>query len=143
MSSSTKGKLALSTRSKRLSLRELYGVYIPQADCFGIYRFQVSPTEIEEIIGQHPLVDDSAVTSIWDDSESTEIPRAFVVPASNVRVSEHKQLEKDIQDLVASKVAGYKKLRGGVEFVCKLPRNPTGKLLRRQLRNHAAPKAKI
>lgn len=62
---------------------------------------------------------------------------------STVRVSDHKKVAKEIQDLVASKLAGYKKLRGGVQFVGKLPRNPTGKLLRRKLREEVAVKAKI
>ncbi|TVY52845.1 putative 4-coumarate--CoA ligase 3 [Lachnellula cervina] len=118
-------------------------VYVLLANDKQLFRFQVSPTELEDIIGQHPHVDDSAVTSIWDDSEATEIPRAFVVPVSSMRISDHKQLAKEIQDLVISKAAGYKRLRGGVKFVGKLPRNATGKLLRRQLRDEVTPRAKI
>ncbi|KIX04602.1 uncharacterized protein Z518_05472 [Rhinocladiella mackenziei CBS 650.93] len=95
--------------------------------------FQVSPSELEEIIGQHPLVQDVGVTSTWDDSEATELPRAFVVPTTNVRLDDHARLANEIQNLVAGKAAGYKKLRGGVKLVNSLPRNPTGKLLRRQL----------
>lgn len=108
-----------------------------------IYRFQLSPTEIEEIIGQHENVADAAVTSVWDDSEATEIPRAFVVPKVKVYSPDHEKFSQEIQRMVATKVAGYKKLRGGVFFVDQLPRNPTGKLLRRELRNLAQRKAKI
>ncbi|KAJ5130813.1 uncharacterized protein N7515_006852 [Penicillium bovifimosum] len=105
--------------------------------------FQVSPTELEEIIGQHGNVADAAVTSVWDDNEATEIPQAFVVPKVKVFSSDRKILSEEIQRMVASKVAGYKKLRGGVFFVDQLPRNPTGKLLRRELRNLARVKANI
>jgi acyl-coenzyme A synthetase/AMP-(fatty) acid ligase len=106
-------------------------------------RFQVSPTELEEIIGQHSDVADAAVTSVWDDSEATEIPRAFVVPKRNVFGDDRNILSKDIQEMVTSKVAGYKKLRGGVYFIDSLPRNPTGKLLRRELRKMAQRDARI
>ncbi|KAL5363127.1 hypothetical protein BJX96DRAFT_186591 [Aspergillus floccosus] len=105
--------------------------------------FQISPTELEEIIGQHPMVADSGVTSVWDDSEATEIPQAFVVLIAGVAPSDQHRLAKDIEHMVASKVAGYKKLRGGVRFIDKLPRNPTGKLLRRQLRERATLRARL
>ncbi|KAK5328327.1 hypothetical protein LTR93_002112 [Exophiala xenobiotica] len=96
--------------------------------------FQVSPTELEEIISQHPQVQDVGVTSTWDDSQATEVPRAFVVPRPDVPETDLPQLAQEIQTLVADKAAGYKKIRGGVRFVDGLPKNPTGKLLRRQLR---------
>ncbi|OJI99655.1 hypothetical protein ASPVEDRAFT_81251 [Aspergillus versicolor CBS 583.65] len=105
--------------------------------------FQISPTELEEIIGRHPMVKDSGVTAIWDDAEGTEIPLAFIVPSSPVTNIDRDSLTKEIQDLVAGEVAGYKKLRGGVRFIDQLPRNPTGKLLRRKLRDRAGSKAHL
>lgn len=83
------------------------------------------------------MVKDSGVTAIWDDTEGTEIPLAFVVPSSPITAIDRDSVTKEIQDLVAGEVAGYKKLRGGVRFIDQLPRNPTGKLLRRQLRDRA------
>ncbi|KAL3460061.1 hypothetical protein BJX64DRAFT_300962 [Aspergillus heterothallicus] len=103
--------------------------------------FQISPTELEEIIGRHPIVKDCGVTSIWDDAEGTEIPLAFVVPSIPITSLDRDGLARDIQDRVAREVAGYKKLRGGVRFIDQLPRNPTGKMLRRQLRERASSKA--
>ena len=49
-------------------------------------------------------------------------------------VTYHEALAEEIKALVAANAAGYKRLRGGIVFVDSLPRNPTGKLLRRQLR---------
>jgi len=51
-----------------------------------------------------------------------------------VPVTYHEALAEEIKALVAANAAGYKRLRGGIVFVDSLPRNPTGKLLRRQLR---------
>lgn len=89
------------------------------------------------------MVVDSGVTSIWDDAESTEIPLAFVVANSSVLSTDRGQLAKDIESLVARETAGYKKLRGGVRFIDQLPRNPTGKMLRRQLREKAKSKSRL
>ncbi|KIW18423.1 hypothetical protein PV08_02711 [Exophiala spinifera] len=96
--------------------------------------FQVSPTELEDLILPHPSVQDVGVTSTWDESEATEIPRAFVVTHSDVPETEYPRVAREIEHLVATQAAGYKRLRGGVKFVKSLPRNPTGKLLRRELR---------
>lgn len=103
----------------------------------------MSPTELEEIIEQHPNVADAAVTSVWNNTEATEVPQAFVVPKVKVFSSDRERVSQEIQKMVASKVSGYKKLRGGVLFVDQLPRNPTGKLLRRELRSLARLKAHI
>ncbi|KAJ5825169.1 hypothetical protein N7474_002307 [Penicillium riverlandense] len=108
----------------RSSMRE---VFFRIKDVIHYKGFQVSPTELEEIIGQHSEVADAAVTSVWDDKEATEIPCAFIIPKRKAR----EQLANEIQELVSSKVAAYKKLRGGIYFTDNLPRNPTGKLLRR------------
>lgn len=41
---------------------------------------------------------------------------------------------KQIQEYVASKVAKYKQLAGGVQIMEAIPRNPSGKILRRELK---------
>lgn len=102
--------------------------------------FQVSPSELEEVLFQHSGIQDVGVTSVWDDGQATELPCAFVVPKVG-RGSD--SLAKDIKAMVASKVAGYKKLTGGVYFMDALPRNPTGKLLRRELRKIAQTRARL
>ena len=89
--------------------------------------FQVPPAELEEILRSHPDVADAAVIGI-PDKKSGERPRAYVV-SKNPKVS-----EKDIKDYVAKKVAKYKRLEGGVEFVTSIPKNATGKILRRELK---------
>lgn len=79
-------------------------------------------------------MNDVAVAAVWDDIESTELVRAYIVPAANVQADGLPSLSDKVKGLVAQRAAGYKKLRGGVMFVESLPRNPTGKLLRRKLK---------
>ena len=89
------------------------------------------------------MVADSGVTSVWDDMEATEIPQAFVIPRNPIASIDQAKLAKEIEDLVAGEVANYKRLRGGVRFIDQLPRNPTGKMLRRQLQEKARTRAHL
>lgn len=58
-----------------------------------------------------------------------EVPRAFVVKKPHQEVS-----ETEIQDFVADKVAPFKKIAGGVHFLDAIPKNNTGKIMRRTLK---------
>ena len=49
---------------------------------------------------------------------------------------------EDVVDFVAERVAPYKKLRGGVEFVDKIPKSASGKILRRDLRKRELERSK-
>lgn len=63
------------------------------------------------------------------DETSGELPMAFVVLNKDQEFS-----EEALQEYVSSKVAPYKKLRGGVNFITVVPRNASGKILRRELK---------
>lgn len=91
--------------------------------------FQVPPAELEEVLRTHPDVLDSAVIGI-PNASSGELPRAFIV-------TKNKNLtEEDVKKFVASKVAEYKRLEGGVEFLDQIPKNASGKILRRELKKN-------
>ena len=90
--------------------------------------FQVSPAELEGLLLTHPAVADAGVIGIPDE-EAGEIPKAFVTLKEKGSVS-----EQDIKDFVADEVATFKQLRE-VEFVDEIPKSPTGKILRRILRD--------
>ena len=85
------------------------------------------PLEIETIICQHPAVMEAGV---FGKPEPTvqELVTAAVVKKPNSNLT-----EQDIIELVAKNVDDAKQLRGGVVFVEKLPKNATGKILRRKL----------
>ncbi|KAI0034004.1 amp dependent CoA ligase [Vararia minispora EC-137] len=104
--------------------------------------FQVAPAELEGHLLKHAAVDDCCVVGVPDDY-SGEVPLAFVVlsiatakslvsnPANAAAV------KAEIAKWVADNKVAYKKLAGGVEFVDAIPKNPSGKLLRRVLRERA------
>ncbi|CAH1164749.1 unnamed protein product [Phaedon cochleariae] len=94
--------------------------------------YQVAPAELEAVLLGHPKVIDVGVVGLPDDI-SGELPIAFVVKDDEENVT-----EKELQDFVAKKVSPQKRLRGGVIFVDSIPKNPSGKILRRDLRNQLA-----
>jgi acyl-CoA synthetase (AMP-forming)/AMP-acid ligase II len=89
--------------------------------------FQVAPAELEAILITHPQVADCAVIGVPDE-EAGELPKAFVVPAGG---------ELDAEGLiafVAEQVAPHKRIRT-IETVEEIPKSPSGKILRRLLRD--------
>ncbi|XP_014093250.1 luciferin 4-monooxygenase [Bactrocera oleae] len=90
--------------------------------------FQVPPAEIEALLLTHRKIKDAAVIG-KPDEESGELPLAFVVKQPNAVLS-----EDDVIKFVAENASPAKRLRGGVIFVDDIPKNPSGKILRRELR---------
>ena len=90
--------------------------------------FQVPPAELEAVLRGHPAVADAAVVPLAD-RECGEVPKAFVVLRSDVSAA-------DLMAYVAGRVAPYKKIRA-VEVIDVIPRSPSGKILRRVLRERA------
>ncbi|MDP9238503.1 MAG: AMP-binding protein [Chloroflexota bacterium] len=87
--------------------------------------YQVAPAELEALLMEHPGVRDAAVIPKAD-VEAGEVPKAFVVarePGLDLNA---------VLAFVADKVAPYKKIRY-IETVEAIPKNPSGKILRRQL----------
>ncbi|OQE37370.1 hypothetical protein PENCOP_c010G04942 [Penicillium coprophilum] len=99
--------------------------------------FQVSPLELEEILVRHPLVKEAAVHGVWSESNATDLLRAYIVTEKPLpKIGRDTDVAaQSVTKFVASQVAGYKQLKGGVVFVDLLPKSPTGKLLRRLLKD--------
>lgn len=95
--------------------------------------FQVPPAELEGILASHPKVKDVAVLGIYDENQATEVPRAYIVPSSGIEGD--RKTEHEIVAWLATKVANHKKLRGGIRFVEEIPKSPSGKILRRMLKD--------
>ncbi|KAF5621522.1 phenylacetyl ligase [Fusarium tjaetaba] len=94
---------------------------------------QVAPAELESHLLTHPDVSDCAVIQI-PDARAGEVPKAFVVKAEQANKSDE-DIARDIQRYVEEHKARYKWLKGGVEFIDVIPKSPTGKILRRMLRD--------
>ncbi|GAN01228.1 phenylacetyl-CoA ligase [Mucor ambiguus] len=95
--------------------------------------FQVAPAELEAILMGLDIIADCCVVGLYDESQATEIPRAYVVLQPSVEKSV--KTAKLIDEYVASNVTNYKKLRGGVKFVDAIPKSPSGKILRREVKD--------
>ena len=100
--------------------------------------YQVPPAEIEGLLLSHPKIKDCGVVGIPDE-ESGELPFGFVVKQPGVNLT-----EKDVQDFIAGQTSKAKWLRGGVKFIEEIPKTASGKILRRELRDHyLASKSKL
>ena len=86
----------------------------------------VFPQEVEELLARHPGVADVAVIGV-EDAEFGQRLKAFVVRQGSAVTS-----EEALKAFLKDRVARYKVPRD-IVFVPELPRNPTGKVLRRQL----------
>jgi acyl-CoA synthetase (AMP-forming)/AMP-acid ligase II len=91
--------------------------------------FQVSPTEVESVLGQLPGIVDVGVIGV-PDGQGNDLPRAYVVRSEKPPRLE----EKDIHEFLNSRVSHYKRLRGGVRFVNEIPRNLNQKIMRNVLK---------
>ncbi|WYZ45917.1 hypothetical protein EsH8_IX_000142 [Colletotrichum jinshuiense] len=88
---------------------------------------QVAPAELEACLLGHPNVVDCAVIPVPDE-RAGEVPKAYVVKDGYCTA-------QDIQEYVKTKKAPHKWIKGGIEFVDTIPKSPSGKILRRLLRD--------
>lgn len=89
----------------------------------------VFPAEVEELLVTHPAIVEASAIGV-DDEEFGKRLRAFVVTVKGTEVS-----EADVKQFVKDNLARYKVPRE-VVFLDELPRNPTGKVLKRDLAVH-------
>ena len=91
------------------------------------------PASLEGLLASHPKVKDVAVIGLYSKSIASEVPRAYVVPATEPSLELSKELVKFVHDNVAQ----HKRLRGGCIFVNEIPKSASGKILRRVLKEQA------
>jgi long-chain acyl-CoA synthetase len=88
----------------------------------------VYPREIEEVLYQNPKVKEAAVIGIID-AHKGEVPKGFIVLQENASATEH-----EILQYLRERLAGYK-IPKYIEFRAQLPKNTTGKILKRLLKD--------
>jgi acyl-CoA synthetase (AMP-forming)/AMP-acid ligase II len=91
--------------------------------------YQIAPAELEAVLAEHPDIADAAVIPKDSGNGTDEIPKAFVVVRDGATLS-----DDDVVAFVDERVAPYKKVRE-VEFIDAIPKNPSGKILRRELKD--------
>jgi acyl-CoA synthetase (AMP-forming)/AMP-acid ligase II len=87
----------------------------------------VYPSEVERILQEHPAIYEVAVIGVESEKWGEEV-KAIAVLKEGENVS-----EQDLIDFCEGKLAGFKKPKS-VEFIDELPRNLTGKILKKELR---------
>ena len=92
--------------------------------------FPIAPAEVEALLLEQPSVRDAGVV-VMTDQEAGEIPCAFVVLRDGHPGSD--KIADELRGFVADRLTAYKQPRR-IEFVSNIPRNPSGKILRRDLR---------
>jgi acyl-coenzyme A synthetase/AMP-(fatty) acid ligase len=92
--------------------------------------FPVAPAEVEAVLMEHPAVRDCGVVA-RPNMEAGEIPCAFVVLREGQASDE--TMKRTLCGFVADRLTHYKQPRE-VHFVEAVPRTPSGKILRRELR---------
>ncbi|CAF9923812.1 MAG: hypothetical protein HETSPECPRED_005426 [Heterodermia speciosa] len=117
-----------------------------QQDLIKVRGWQVAPAEIEAVLLTHPQIIGAAVLGVENGQGTGELPRAFVIRKPNLyntaaasygigEEKDHQKVsEEEIQAFVAQRLARYKYLDGGVQFVNEIPRNASGKVLKAKLR---------
>ncbi|KAG5542803.1 hypothetical protein RHGRI_015791 [Rhododendron griersonianum] len=88
--------------------------------------YQVPPAELEALLLTHPEIVDAAVIP-FPHKEVGQYPMAYVVRKNGSNLS-----ESAVMDFVAKQVAPYKRIRR-MAFIASIPKNPSGKILRKDL----------
>jgi acyl-CoA synthetase (AMP-forming)/AMP-acid ligase II len=103
-------------------------------DIIKVKGIAISPAELEDVLMAHPKVLDAAVVGV-PDSYSGERPKAYVVVGPGVAVGN--DVKEELLGLVREKKDRNKWL-AGLEFIDAVPKAPSGKILRRELRDRAS-----
>jgi long-chain acyl-CoA synthetase len=93
--------------------------------------FPVAPAEVEAVLLEHPSIRDCGVVAM-PDQEAGEIPCAFIV--LHDEFADQEKAREDIYSFVSERLSHHK-LPRQIRIVTAIPRNPSGKILRRELKN--------
>ncbi|BEJ15952.1 hypothetical protein CspHIS471_0505570 [Cutaneotrichosporon sp. HIS471] len=95
--------------------------------------FQVAPAEMEGLLIQHEDVLDAGVVGVYDPKQATELVRAYLVLGGE----DKEKVAEEIAAWVTQRAAKAKHLSGGIVVVDAIPKSPSGKILRKLLRERA------
>jgi acyl-coenzyme A synthetase/AMP-(fatty) acid ligase len=78
------------------------------------------------------IVDCAVIGVRFKPNSDTESPRAYVVRRLGTNIT-----EEEVKKLISDRLSSYKQLTGGVVFLDEIPKSPSGKILKRVLREQA------
>jgi acyl-CoA synthetase (AMP-forming)/AMP-acid ligase II len=110
--------------------RDFYRIVDRRKEMIKYKGLAVAPAEVEAVLLEHPSIRDCGVVG-RPDAEAGEIPCAFVVLREGIPDSQ--STRDHISSFAAQRLAKHK-LPRDLRFVSAIPRNPSGKILRRELR---------
>lgn len=110
--------------------RDFYYVLDRRKEMIKYKGFPVAPAEVEALLLEHPAVRDCGVIARPDECAG-EVPVAFVVLREGFPAS--RRLEQELCEFVAERLTAYKQPRE-IRIIDTVPRTPSGKILRRELR---------
>lgn len=104
-------------------------------DMIKVRGWRVAPAEVEAILLEHSEIQVVVVLGVPDADGTGEVARAYIVrePPRNETVISDDVLAEDIKNVVAAKLARFKHPDGGIFFVCQVPRNAMGEILKAKL----------
>ncbi|KAK5019859.1 hypothetical protein LTR16_000234 [Cryomyces antarcticus] len=117
------------------SMTKLWYIVDRKKELIKVRSFQVAPPEIEGVLLDHPDIVDAAVIGVQAHEEASELPRAYVVRRPGCDAT--KLTEEEVKEFVGQRLAKFKRPEGGVVFVDVIPKNASGKILKRVLREQA------
>ncbi len=93
--------------------------------------YRITSQEVENVLLEHPEVKEVAVVGVKDEKRG-QVPKAFIVLRDGVIPED--TLKEELKDFAKSRLAPYKYPRQ-IEFVRELPKTPTGKIKRKDLKD--------
>lgn len=94
--------------------------------------YQIAPAELESILHGHPDVGDVAIVGSFNDKIASEVPVAYVVVKDQKKATV--ETARNMIEYAAARVAPYKRLSGGIVWIDEIPKSPSGKILKRILK---------
>ncbi|OQO13431.1 hypothetical protein B0A48_01659 [Cryoendolithus antarcticus] len=110
---------------------DLFFIVDRKKELIKVRGFQVVPPELEGVLLSHPNIVDAAVYGVSDPvREGGELPRAHLVR----RPGASGPSDSEVHAFMREKLASFKMLEGGIKWVDAIPKNASGKILKRILR---------